>query len=62
MDKRITLRVDDQTFVFLKQYSESSTMSEVMRGLIDSLRKREQRRNRKAVRVQESSPNQLTLF
>jgi len=64
MDKRIALRVDDQTLGFLKQYSDSeqSTMSDVMRGLIDNLRKREQRRNRKTVRVQEISPNQLTLF
>ncbi len=64
MDKRIGLRIDEQTLGFLKQYSDSeqSTMSEVMRGLIDNLHKREQRRNRKTVRVQEISPNQLTLF
>ena len=64
LDKRIGLRIDEQTLGFLKQYSDSeqSTMSEVMRGLMDNLHKREQRRNRKTVRVQEISPNQLTLF
>ena len=64
LDKRIGLRIDEQTLGFLKQYSDSeqSTMSEVMRGLIDNLHKREQRRERKSVRVHEISPNQLTLF
>jgi len=62
--RRIEFKIDDQLFNFIKQYSrsEQSTMSEVLRGLLTTLKRKEQRRERKSARVQETAPNQLTLF
>ena len=64
MNKRIEFFVDEEIFQFIKQYSqaEQSTMSEVLRGLLTTLKRKEQRRERKSARVQETAPNQLTNF
>ncbi len=64
MNKRIEFFVDEEIFQFIKQYSrsEQSTMSDVLRGLLQNLKRREQRRKRKSARVHEVSKDQLTLF
>ena len=64
MKRRIEFKIDDQLFNFIKQYSrsEQSTMSDVLRGLLQNLKRREQRRKRKSARVHEVSKDQLTLF
>ena len=64
MNKRIEFKIDDQLFNFIKQYSrsEQSTMSDVLRGLLQNLKRREQRRKRKSARVHEVCKDQLTLF
>ena len=63
LNKRIEFFVDEEIFQFIKQYSqaEQSTMSEVLRSLLQNLKRREQRRN-KTARAQKTSPNQLPLF
>jgi len=63
LNKRIEFKIDDQLFNFIKQYSqaEQSTMSEVLRSLLQNLKRREQRRN-KTARAREVSKGQLTLF
>lgn len=64
MNKRIEFFVDEEIFQFIKQYSraEQSTMRDVLRGLLQNLKRREQRRKRKSARVHEVCKDQLTLF
>ena len=64
LQKRIQLRIDEEVLAWLKAYSQKqgSTTSEVFRNILENLKRREERRNRKTVRVQETSRNQFTLF